>query len=60
MVNVGKNLIASERVNMSAFMLALHGSAFCLALTWLLFLHFNLSWKNLLPMRKLQSIESGT
>jgi lipopolysaccharide export system permease protein len=60
MVNVGQNWIASERVNMSAFMLALHGSAFCLAITWLLFRHFNLSWRNLLAMPKLQRIEGGT
>jgi lipopolysaccharide export system permease protein len=59
MVNVGQNWIASERTTLPAFMLALHGSAFCLALTWLFFRHFNWSWKNLMAMPKLKSIEGG-
>ena len=59
MVNIGQNWITSERTTLPAFMLALHGSAFCLALTWLFFRHFNWSWKNLLAMPKLHKIEVG-
>jgi lipopolysaccharide export system permease protein len=60
MVNVGQNWIASERTSLPAFMLALHGGAFCLALIWLLFRHFNGSWKSLLSMPNSHRTEAGT
>jgi lipopolysaccharide export system permease protein len=60
MVNVGQNWIASERTSLPAFMLALHGGAFCLALIWLLFRHFNGSWKSLLSMPNSHRTEVGT
>ena len=46
MVNVGQNWIGSGRTSLPAFMLTLHGGAFCFALTWLLVRHFNLSWRH--------------
>jgi lipopolysaccharide export system permease protein len=58
MVNVGQNWIASERITLLEFMLGLHGGAFCLALAWLLFRHFNVSWKNILAMPKLHTREA--
>ena len=60
MVNVGQNWIASERTSLPAFMLALHGGALCLALIWLLFRHFNGSWKSLLSMPNSHRKEAGT
>ncbi len=60
MVNVGQNWIASERTSLPAFMLALHGGALCLALIWLLFRHFNGSWKSLLSMPNSHRTEAGT
>jgi lipopolysaccharide export system permease protein len=59
MVNVGQNWIASERTSLPEFMLGLHGGAFCLALAWLLFRHFNASFKNMLAMPKLHRAEGG-
>jgi lipopolysaccharide export system permease protein len=49
MVNVGQNWIASGRTSLPVFMLMLHGGALLLALSWLTFRHFNLSWRSLLP-----------
>ena len=59
MVNVGQNWISSERTSLPAFMLSLHGGAFCLALSWMLFRHFNLSWKNFFAMPKLLTNKGG-
>jgi lipopolysaccharide export system permease protein len=47
MINVGQNWIASGKSTFPALMLSLHGGAFCFAMAWLLFRHFNLSWRNL-------------
>jgi len=59
MVNVGQNWIASGKTSLPAFMLSLHGSAFCLALAWLLFRHFHLSWHSLFPVAKIRKTESA-
>jgi len=47
MINVGQNWIASGKSTFPALMLSMHGGAFCFAMAWLLFRHFNLSWRNL-------------
>ncbi len=52
MVNVGQNWIASGRTTLPAFMLMLHGGSFVVALCWLMFRHFNLSWRSLLPTHR--------
>ena len=49
MVNVGQNWIASGRTTLPVFMLMLHGGAFVFASSWLLFRHYNVSWRNLAP-----------
>jgi lipopolysaccharide export system permease protein len=59
MVNVGQNWIASGKTSLPAFMLSLHGSAFCLALAWLLFRHFHLSWHSMFPVAKIRKTESA-
>ena len=54
MVNVGQNWIISGKTTFPALMLGLHGGAFCFAMAWLLFRHFNLSWRHLwfLPLNR--------
>jgi lipopolysaccharide export system permease protein len=60
MINVGQNWIASERISLFEFMVGLHGGAFCMALAWLLFRHFNASWKNILVTSKIYKTGGGT
>ena len=59
MVNVGQSWIASSRVSMPGFMLALHGGAFLMACAWLAQRHWNLTWRNALPQITAPSRELG-
>ena len=54
MVNVGQNWIGTGKTSFPTLMVGLHGGAFCFAMAWLLFRHFNLSWRHLwyLPFRR--------
>jgi lipopolysaccharide export system permease protein len=51
MLNVGQSWISTGRTDATTFMLGLHGGFFLLAASWLAVLHFNLSWRTLLPRR---------
>ena len=52
LVNIGQNWISNGRFGFVGWMLALHGSASILTLTWLWARHSQWSWRNLLPLRK--------
>ena len=60
MVNVGQNWIGTGKTEFTTLMIGLHGGAFCLAMAWLLFRHFNLSWRHLwyFPFRRIGKVST--
>lgn len=54
LLNVGQSWISTGRMDAATYMLGLHGGFFLLAVSWLTFMHFNLSWRFLLPRRTVE------
>ncbi len=52
LLNLGQNWIASGQVSLLAYLLALHGGAFVLAVLWLAKRHNNWTWRRLLAGRR--------
>ena len=51
LLNLGQTWITSGRATFAGVTLGLHGSTLALVLLWILKLHFNWSWRYLLPRR---------
>ncbi len=52
LLNLGQTWIATGRVSFTGVTLGLHGSTFVLVWLWIAKLHFNWSWRYLLPTRR--------
>ena len=53
LLNLGQTWIATGRVSFTGVTLGLHGSTFVLVWLWIAKLHFNWSWRYLLPTRSI-------
>ena len=54
LLNLGQTWIASGKASFAGVTLGLHGVTFALVWLWLTKLHFNWSWRNLLPASRAQ------
>ena len=52
MINVGQSWIGSGKVSFSGLLLGLHGGVMVAALLWIAVRHHNLSWRQLMPVRR--------
>jgi len=62
LLNLGQTWIATGRVSFAGVTLGLHGSTFMLVWLWIAKLHFNWSWRYLLPAHRLSlpAVNNGT